>query len=106
MPVDVMASQQTPCEARYWCQTINPYLTKGVCHDHLTMIEDLRIRNYSPRTIDIYVQRVAKFTQYFGQSPDRLGPSEIRQYQVFFGRNQEGLFPVGLSFRKILRNGL
>ena len=47
------------------------------------MIEDLRIRNYSPRTIDIYVERVAKFTQYFGQSPDRLGPSQIRQYQVF-----------------------
>lgn len=47
------------------------------------MIEDLKIRNYSPRTIEIYVDRIAKFAQYFGQSPDRLGPSHIREFQVF-----------------------
>jgi len=47
------------------------------------MIEDLTIRNYSPRTIDIYVDRLAKFAQYFGQSPDRLGPAHIREFQLF-----------------------
>lgn len=47
------------------------------------MIEDLTIRNYSPRTIDIYVERVAKFAQHFGQPPDRLGPDEIRAFQLF-----------------------
>lgn len=47
------------------------------------MIQDLRIRNYSPRTIDIYVDRVAQFARHFGQSPDRLGPSEIREFQIF-----------------------
>lgn len=47
------------------------------------MIEDLTIRNYSPRTIKVYVERVAKFAQHFGQSPDRLGPEHIRQYQLF-----------------------
>lgn len=53
------------------------------------MIEDLTIRNYSPRTIEIYVERVAKFAEYFNQSPDRLGPSHIRQYQVFLVKNQK-----------------
>ncbi len=53
------------------------------------MIEDLTIRNYSPRTIEIYVERVAKFAEYFSQSPDRLGPSHIRQYQVFLVKNQK-----------------
>ena len=53
------------------------------------MIEDLTIRNYSPRTIEIYVERVAKFAQYFSQSPDRLGPSHIRQYQVFLVKNKK-----------------
>ena len=47
------------------------------------MIEDLTIRNYSPRTIDIYVDRIAKFAQYFGQSPGRLGPAHIREFQLF-----------------------
>jgi integrase/recombinase XerD len=47
------------------------------------MIEDLTIRNYSTRTIDCYVRRVAKFAQHFGQSPDTLGAEHVREYQLF-----------------------
>lgn len=53
------------------------------------MTEDLKIRNYSPRTIDIYLERVARFARHFGKSPDRLGPSEIRQFQVFLVQTQK-----------------
>ena len=45
------------------------------------MTEDLRVRNRSPRTIQAYIDQVAKFAQHFKKSPELLGPEEIRQYQ-------------------------
>lgn len=47
------------------------------------MIEDMGVRNLSPRTQRLYVNGVAKFAQYFGKSPERLGPEDIRTYQVY-----------------------
>lgn len=48
------------------------------------MLEDLRVRNYSPETQNAYVDRVAKFVAHFGNKPPaRLGPEQVRSYQVF-----------------------
>jgi site-specific recombinase XerD len=47
------------------------------------MIEDLRIRKYSPRTVATYVFYVEKFAKYFRRSPELLGPKEIHAYQVY-----------------------
>jgi len=47
------------------------------------MIEDMKVRNFSPRTQQIYVDRVAKFAKHFGKSPELLGPEEIRSYQLY-----------------------
>lgn len=46
------------------------------------MTEDLRIRNYSPRTVQCYVWHVAQFAKHFGKPPTQLGPEEIRAFQM------------------------
>src|ERR1700681_701920 len=47
------------------------------------MQEDLRLRNYSPRTIHSYTRIVAEFASYFHQSTDQLGPEHIRNLLLF-----------------------
>jgi hypothetical protein len=46
------------------------------------MAEDMRIRNLSPNTQKSYIEQVARFAAYFHASPERLGPEQIRAYQV------------------------
>ncbi|HVT95703.1 MAG TPA: site-specific integrase [Bryobacteraceae bacterium] len=46
------------------------------------MIEDMRVRNYSPRTVEAYVAAVAKLAKHFRRSPDQLGAEEVRAFQV------------------------
>jgi site-specific recombinase XerD len=46
------------------------------------MIDDLKIRNRSPRTIETYVSHVARFAKFHGRSPNKLGPEDVRAYQV------------------------
>jgi integrase/recombinase XerD len=52
------------------------------------MIEDMGLRNLSPRTIEVYVRRVAAFARHFGKSPELLGPPEIRTYLVHLVRER------------------
>ena len=47
------------------------------------MLEDLRIRNYSPSTVRAYIRCIADFAEHFNKSPDKLGSEEIRSYQLF-----------------------
>lgn len=52
------------------------------------MLEDLRIRNYAPSTVECYVRSVAEFAQHFNKPPDQLGPEEIRLWQLFLLREK------------------
>jgi hypothetical protein len=46
------------------------------------MIEDMTVRNLSPATQRSYVHAVAKFSRFFGRSPDRLGLEDVRASQL------------------------
>jgi site-specific recombinase XerD len=46
------------------------------------MIEDMKVRHLLPVTLRCYLHAVAKFVQYFKQSPGRLGLTEVRAYQI------------------------
>ena len=47
------------------------------------MIEDMRLRNFSPCTERSYVHYVADFSRHFNTSPERLGLDDIRDYQLY-----------------------
>ncbi len=47
------------------------------------MIDDLRIRNLSPRTITSYVYKVRRFAKHFHRCPSKLGPQEVRTYLLY-----------------------
>ncbi len=46
------------------------------------MIDDMTVRNLSPATQRSYIHAVAKFSRYFGRSPDELDIEDVRAYQV------------------------
>jgi site-specific recombinase XerD len=73
-------------------------------------IEDLTIRNYSPRTIECYVALVARFAAHFGRSPEQLGAEEVRTFQlhllekrVSWSRFNQAVCALRLLYRLTLR---
>jgi integrase/recombinase XerD len=56
------------------------------------MTEDMQVRNLSPHTRACYVQQVSLFARHFNQSPETLGPEQIRAYQVYL-TNEKKLAP-------------
>ncbi|MGB5052539.1 MAG: tyrosine-type recombinase/integrase [Caldilineaceae bacterium] len=48
----------------------------------LRMIQDMRLRNLSPKTQQEYLRWTIKFAEFYGQSPAKLGPEDIRNWLV------------------------
>jgi integrase/recombinase XerD len=51
-------------------------------------IEDLRLRNRSPKTIEVYVYHVRALACHFKQSPERLGSDETHRYLLYLLRDK------------------
>jgi site-specific recombinase XerD len=60
------------------------------------MLEDMQVRNLALNTQESYVQQVVQFARHFGQSPEGLGPEEIRRYQVYLTQERQ-LAPGSIS---------
>jgi integrase/recombinase XerD len=52
------------------------------------MIDDMTVRNFAPNTQESYLHQVDLFIRYFDKPPDRLGPEEIRSYQIYLAKER------------------
>jgi integrase/recombinase XerD len=46
-------------------------------------IQDLQLRNRSPRTVETYVLHLKDFARYFRQPPDQLGEEHVHRYLLY-----------------------
>lgn len=50
----------------------------SILKENMTM--DLQLKGFSEKTQKTYISHVKAYSKYFGQSPDKLGVNEIKQY--------------------------
>jgi integrase/recombinase XerD len=65
------------------------------------MIEEIRLRNFSPRTEHSYVSAMVGLAKYYRQSPDQLSQEQIRAYLLHL--KERGLSP---SSRNVAISGM
>jgi site-specific recombinase XerD len=61
------------------------------------MIEDMRMRQLSPKTQYHYIRAVRQFTAFLGRSPDTADAEDLRRYQLHLV--DQGLSSVSLNAR-------
>jgi site-specific recombinase XerD len=65
------------------------------------MIEEMKLRNFAPRTQGAYLSAVVGLVKYYRQSPDQLSQEQIRAYLLHL--KERGLSP---SSRNVAISGL
>jgi integrase/recombinase XerD len=66
------------------------------------MIDDMTVRNMAPNTMLCYLKQVSYLARYFGRSPERLGPEDIRRYQIYLANERK----VSVSSRMVAATAL
>ena len=58
--------------------------SSGAYHDSPSAADDRghESAQFAPRTVQVYVERVAKFAKHFGKSPEKLGAADVRAYLI------------------------
>ena len=56
--------------------------SKSVSPLRQRMIDDMTMRKLQPKTQAGYLRSVKNFTRFFGRSPDRAGPEDLRRFQL------------------------
>jgi site-specific recombinase XerD len=77
-------------------------------------LQDLRLRNYAPKTLKAYAECVSLFARYFKRSPEQLAPEHIREYQRYlaeqkkcsWSRFNQTVCALRFLYRNMLANGL
>jgi len=52
-------------------------------HLRKMMLDELQRRNYAHTTAEAYIRALRNFAAYYRVPPDRLGPKQIRDYQLY-----------------------
>jgi integrase/recombinase XerD len=53
------------------------------------MMEDMQVRNLAPLTQTTYIEHVYRFARHFNKSPEKLGPEDVRAYQLYLLKERE-----------------
>lgn len=61
------------------------------------MLEDMRLRELSKRTIETYIFFVAAFAKFFRVAPDKLGPRDVREYLAHLLRAGKSMNTIRLA---------
>ncbi len=67
-------------------------------HLRKMLLDELQRRNYAKSTAEAYVRALRDFAAYYHLPPDRLGPEQIRHYQLHLMR-EKGLSPRSVKQR-------
>ena len=62
----------------------------------------MTVRNLAPNTMLCSLEQVSYLARYFGKSPERFGPEEVREYQLYLAQGRK----VSVSSRLVVITAL